>query len=135
MARHEEDAAIAAISSMLGGFRSLKPTEREAAAILDGIRRCLDGQPLWAIEAGCAKIHCGEAVVDGRKLTRQYPPNDSEVFGVVDQIVKPYRDTLEKLTALLSAPVDPAWVAPSPGIVTENVTGTVTVDRDADVPR
>jgi hypothetical protein len=103
---HEEDRAIAAISSMLGGFRSLRQDEAEAAAILDGLRRVLAPFPLWAIERGCLLIQSGEAIIDGKRQDRRFPPNDSEIAGVITEIVRPYRRALESAQAFLSAPIE-----------------------------
>ena len=102
----ETDSAIKAISRMLGGIRSLRNDDIESAvAGIDGLRRLLEEFPLWAIEAGCAAISKGEAMVDGRQMDRRWAPNDSEVYGVIKEIVAPYRKALDNVTALLSAPV------------------------------
>lgn len=102
----ETDRVVTAISRMLGGIRSLRHDDEETAvAGLDGLRHILRSFPLWAIEAGCDLIHSGEAVIDGRKMDRRWAPNDSEVYAVVKDILKPYREQLDKATALLTAPV------------------------------
>lgn len=102
----ETDRAVKAISGMLGGIRSLRNDDIEAAvAGIDGLRRLLEEFPLWAIEAGCLAISKGEALVDGRRMDRRWAPNDSEVYGVIKEIVEPYRRALDNVTALLAAPV------------------------------
>lgn len=102
----ESDRAVKAISGMLGGIRSLRNDSVEAAvAGIEGLRRTLSDLPLWAIEAGCLAISRGEAVVDGRTMDRRWAPNDSEVYGVVNALVAPYRQALDNVTALLAAPV------------------------------
>ncbi len=102
----ESDRAVKAMSRMLGGIRSLSKDDLEAAvAGIDGLRYVLEDLPLWAIEKGCLAISQGEAVVDGRKMDRRWAPNDSEVYGVIKEIVAPYRKMLDDVTALLAAPV------------------------------
>lgn len=102
----ELDKAVAAISRMLSGFRSLRHDDDETAvAGLHGVLHALAPFPLWAIEAGCNAIHCGEAMLEGKKLSRSFPVNDPEVYAVVKEIVKPYLKILENTAALLVAPV------------------------------
>lgn len=102
----EDDRVVAAISMMFGGIRSLARIDDESAvAMAAGLRHALKPFPLWAIEAGCHALHIGEAVLDGKALSRSFAPNDSEVYGVIKEIVKPYRDALDNVTALLTAPV------------------------------
>jgi hypothetical protein len=103
---HEQDRAIAAVSSMLGGFRNMRQDDEAAAAVLDGLRRVLASFPLWAIEQGCLLIQGGNAIINGKQQDRRWPPNDSEIFGVIDGIVQPYRGALERAMALLNAPVE-----------------------------
>lgn len=105
-ATSETDRVVKAISRMLGGIRSLRNDDIEAAvAGIDGMRHLLKEFPLWAIEAGCLAIAKGEALVDGRRMDRRWAPNDSEVYGVIKEIVAPYLKALENVTALLAAPV------------------------------
>jgi hypothetical protein len=106
--RDEEDKAVAAIASMFGGFRSMRQGDEDAAAVLYGVRRVLASFPLWAIERGCLMIQSGEAMLAGKKLDRRFAPNDSEIYLVVKEIVKPYKLALEKAHALLAAPVEKA---------------------------
>jgi hypothetical protein len=102
----EKDCVIIAISDMLSGFRSLRHSEEDAVAMLDSLQRVLAEFPLWAIEEGCRAIHQGRAFVDGRKLDRRYPPHDPEIYGVIEGIVKPFREALHRARALLDAPID-----------------------------
>lgn len=100
------------MSAMLEGFRSLRDVDDErAAAMLDGLRRVLAPFPLWAIEEGCLAIQSGEARLDGKKLDRRYPPNDSEVYGVIKELIAPYVRALENARALMTATVETTQVA------------------------
>lgn len=102
----EDDRVVAAISRMFGGNRALARTDDESAvAMAAGLRHVLKPFPVWAIEAGCHAIHVGEAVLDGKALSKTWAPNDSEVYGVIKEIVAPYRRALDNVTALLAAPV------------------------------
>jgi hypothetical protein len=103
----EEDRAIAAMAAMLNGFRSMARHDDDVAvAGLDGLRRVLAPFPLWAIEQGCLAIQGGTATLDGEKLSKKYPPNDSEIRGVIAEIVKPYAEKRDAAMALLAAPVE-----------------------------
>lgn len=102
----EESAAIAPISRMLGGFRSMRHEDDESAvAALHGLRHVLAPFPVWAIEAGCLSISRDEAMIGDEKLSRKFPPNDSEIYAVIRQIVKPYLAILADAEWLLSAPI------------------------------
>lgn len=104
--RHQIDSAVEALSGMLAGFRSLRMTEAEAAAVLDGMRYVLSPFPLWAIREACMLIQRGEAKLDGRKLDRRFAPNDSEIYGVTKELVASYERSLANARALLAAPVE-----------------------------
>lgn len=102
----EQDRAVKAISMMFGGNRSLSRVDDESAvAMANGLQHILRKFPLWAIEAGCELIHCGEAIIDGRKMDKRWAVNDAEVYAVVKEIVKPYQQALDNVAALLCAPV------------------------------
>ncbi len=58
--------------------------------------------PAWAIKEACRRIVMNEAGLDG-----EWPPNDIQVHAVVANVVKPYREALNKVTALLEAPIEP----------------------------
>jgi hypothetical protein len=104
----EEDRVIAALSEMLGGFRSLQRQGEEAAvAALDILCRRVVEFPVWAIEKGCEALGNGEAMVDGRRISRAYPPHDSQVYGVIKEILAPYEKLRTSAAALLIAPVQP----------------------------
>ena len=45
-------------------------------------------------------------MIDGHRIDRRFPPNDGEVYGVIENLVKPYREALRRVSALLSAPVE-----------------------------
>lgn len=98
----DEHRVIAAISSMLGGYRSMRHQDGDAVAILDGTRRVLAEFPAWAIERGCLMIQQGVTVLD-----RRYAPNDAEIYAVVLDVVKPYRDALRTVAGVLAAPIEP----------------------------
>lgn len=102
----EDNQVVTAISRMFSGNRSLARLDDEAAvAMLAGLRHILKPFPLWAIEAGCHAIHTGEALLNGKALSRSFAPNDAEVYGVIKEIVAPYLRALDNVTALLAAPV------------------------------
>lgn len=103
----ERDQVADCISAMLDGFRSLRHEDLEKAIMgVDGLCRLLAAFPLWAIEQGCLAIQGGAATLDGEKLSKKYPPNDSEIRGVIAEIVKPYSEKRDATMALLAAPVD-----------------------------
>jgi hypothetical protein len=102
----EESTAVAAMSRMLGGFRSLRHEDDESVvAALHALRYVLSPFPIWAIEAGCLAIARGEAVIGDESLNRKFPPNDSEIYAVVKQIVKPYLQAITDAEWLLTAPI------------------------------
>jgi hypothetical protein len=102
----EGDRVVAAISRMFGGNRTMARIDDESAvAVAAGLLHILKPFPLWAIEAGCDALHEGEAVLNGKTLSPNYAPHDAEVRLVIKEIVKPYRDALDNVTALLAAPV------------------------------
>jgi hypothetical protein len=107
----EQDQVADAVLAMLDGFRSLRNQDMENAAMsAQGLCRLLAPYPLWAIERGCSAIHGGDAVLDGERLSKKYPPNDAEIRSVVAEIVKPYLDLRDRTVALLAAPVKLAAV-------------------------
>jgi hypothetical protein len=102
----EDDRVIAALSEMLGGFRSLQRQGDEAAvAALAVLRRLVAEFPVWAIEEACEALKRGTAILDGRRISHEYPPNDSQVYGVIKEILAPYEKLRISATALLMAPV------------------------------
>jgi hypothetical protein len=102
----ERDSVVVAISRMFGGFGALRHEDDEAAvARLDGLLYVLAPFPLWAIETVCLSISNHEAVLDGERLSRKYPPNDSEVCALTKELLRPYARALENASALLAAPI------------------------------
>ena len=89
------------LSAMLGGFRSMRQQDDEVAAIVDNLLVVLREFPLWAIAQACLDIARGQAGLD-----RRFPPNDSQIYEVVEKIVRPYRKQLAEHQALLIAPVE-----------------------------
>lgn len=99
----EERAAVEAeIMALFAGRRSMRQSGVEAEATAAITARVLRQFPLWAISEGCMVIARGGGDVDHR-----YAPNDSEIYAVVEKVVRPYREKLENANALLSAPVEP----------------------------
>ena len=98
----DEDRVVVAISAMFGGFRAMRHQGDDVVAIVDSTKRALALFPAWAIEKGCLKVQQGQAGLD-----RRYAPNDSEIFAVVDDLVKAYRRALASAEALLRAQVEP----------------------------
>lgn len=111
----ERDAVEAAIAAMLGGFRSMKQDGESAEGIVIVSAGVLRPFPLWAIEKGCLKIARGDTDLD-----RRFAPNDTEIYAVIDVIVKEYQKALATVEALLRAPVEIPCALPSPPPVTES---------------
>jgi hypothetical protein len=102
----ERDLVVGILSQTLGGFRSLRHEDDESVvASLAGLLGVLALYPLWAIEDACLAIASGEAVLDGKKLSRSYPPNDAELCALVKATLKPYLEGLQNARALLAATV------------------------------
>jgi hypothetical protein len=102
----EKDRVIAALSEMLGGYRSLQRQSEEAAvAALEVLRRLLARFPLWAIEQGCTVISDGAAMLNGRHVGIGWPPDDSQICLLIKEIVAPYEKLRVNAAALLIAPV------------------------------
>lgn len=94
------------IAAMFNGFRSMRAQGEDVVATVAITRHVLGEFPAWAIERACLLIAQDKAFVDGKKLDRRWPPNDSEIYALAEEVVKPYRKTLAVATALLSAPVE-----------------------------
>lgn len=105
----ERDMVEAELAAMLGGFRSLRQSGESAEGMVVVLSGVLSVFPLWAIAKGCVKIVRREAELDPR-----WPPNDTEVYGAVDAIVREYRKALESAEALLAAPVEALQALPAP---------------------
>lgn len=96
----ECNAVEADIAAMFGGFRAMRQQGDDAEATVAATAGVLRGFPAWAIRQGCLKIARNQA-----GLNRRYAPNDTEVFTVIDDIVKDYRKRLAMAETLLAAPV------------------------------
>lgn len=105
----ERNAVEADIAAMFGGFRAMRQRGDDAEATVAATAGVLRGFPAWAIREGCLKIARNQAGLD-----RRYAPNDTEVFSVIDGIVKDYRKRLAVAETLLAAPVAPPYVLPAP---------------------
>lgn len=103
----ERNAVDSDIAAMFGGFRAMRQQGDDAEATVAATAGVLRGFPAWAIRQGCLKIARNQAGLD-----RRYAPNDTEVFSVVDEIVKDYRKRLAVAEALLAAPVMPPSLPP-----------------------
>jgi hypothetical protein len=104
----------AEIAAMFGGFRAMRQLGEDIAATVEITRRVLRQFPLWAIAKGCMLIAQGCCGLD-----RRYAPNDAEIYEVMAEIVRPYREALQRVLALLSAPVE----EPKPSSPTYAATG------------
>lgn len=105
----ERDMVLAEIAAMLSGFRSMRHQGDDVDGIVNASASVLAPFPLWAIAKGCMKIARREA-----GLNPSFAPNDTEIYGLVDAIVRDYRKTLETIEALLAAPVDQVRALPAP---------------------
>lgn len=88
------------ISGMFTGFRYMRQQGESVSAAVGITLAVLREFPRWAISRGCMKIIRGEAGLDAR-----FAPNDSEIHGVVADIMRRYRRDLEAARGLLSAKV------------------------------
>lgn len=104
----EQPSVEAEIAAMLNGFRSMRQRGDEVTATVQIIARVLRDFPPWAIAKGCMSIARQEAGLDPR-----FPPNDNQIYAVVDEIVKPYRRRLLRSQALLAAPVEATEARPT----------------------
>jgi hypothetical protein len=97
----ERRIVMAQIAAMLGGYRSLRQSGEDAEALVNAAAAVLAPFLFWAIAKGCLKIVRREAGLDPH-----WPPNDSEIYAIVDGLVRPYRKALASAEALLTAPVE-----------------------------
>ena len=98
----ECDRVDAAISAMLGGFRSMRQTGDDVEATIIVLRSVLREFPAWAICEGCRRIATNQAGLDPK-----WPPNDTQVHSVVAGVVATFRKTLRTAQGLLDAPIEP----------------------------
>lgn len=98
----EQGRVNAEIAAMLGGFRSMRQQDEDVAATVEVARHVLREFPLWAISRGCLMIAQRKTDLD-----RKWPPNDGEIYGVVEDVVEHFRKRLASAEALLAAPVEP----------------------------
>jgi hypothetical protein len=93
--------SVPASTACFSGYRAMRQMGEAARAVVDVTLAVLREFPAWAIAQACRKIVCGEA-----KLDRRFTPNDTEIFDIVTDVVRPYRENLRQAKALLDAPVD-----------------------------
>lgn len=99
--KNEEHAIRANINGLFSGYRAMRQMGEDARAVVDVTMAVLSDFPAWAIAIAVRKIVSGET-----KLDRRYTPNDTEIFDVVADVVRPYRENLSQAKALLDAPLD-----------------------------
>lgn len=97
----EQGRVNAEIAAMFNGFRSMRQQDEDVTATVEVTRRVLREFPLWAISRGCLLIAQKKADLDPK-----WPPNDSQIYGVVEEIVRYFRARLVAADGLLSAPVE-----------------------------
>jgi hypothetical protein len=98
---NDEHAVRASINGLFSCYRATRYLGDDARAVVDVTMAVLREFPAWAITQACRKIVCGET-----KLDRRFVLNDTEIFDVVADVVRPYRENLGQAKALLDAPVD-----------------------------
>lgn len=94
---------------MFGGFRSMRQEGDAAEGIVMVTASVLREFPVWAIEKACIRIARNQAGLDPR-----YPPHDTQVYMVVAEVVREFRETLKTVEALLFAPVEKPLPLPHP---------------------
>ncbi len=105
----DQHAVRASINGLFSGYRSMRQQGDDARAIVDVTMAVLREFPAWAIAQACRKIICGQT-----KLDRRFPPNDTELFDIVADVVRLYGENLMQAKALLDAPVEePRFRGPS----------------------
>lgn len=104
----EDRKVKAELAAMLGGFRAMRQQGNDALAMVDVTARVLREFPLWAIAKGCMEIAQNKAELDPR-----WPPNDDQIYIVVNGIVALYHKHLKIADSLLAAPLEEAE-APRP---------------------
>ena len=97
----QHDEIEKSLAAMFGGFRSMRQTGQAALDTIDITLAVLRNFPAWAITRACLKIARGEVGLDDR-----YPPNDAQIHAIVEAIVKRYAEARDKITLLMSAPVE-----------------------------
>lgn len=115
----ERDDVEASIAAMFGGFRSMRQEGAAAEGLVAITAAVLRDFPAWAIARGCMKVSRNEAGLDPR-----WPPNDTEIYGVVAAVVQEYRKTLDIVEGLLAAPVEVRETLSAPTIAPNDVQPT-----------
>jgi hypothetical protein len=98
----ERERADAALSAMLGGFRSMRQFGENVEATVQVLLHALREFPAWAIVEACDRIRRRQVELDPR-----FAPNDPQIYEIVAAIVAPYRRTLHNAQTLLTAPIAP----------------------------
>lgn len=101
----QRDVVALAVLEMFNGFTSMRGTEEEAAARVDAALNLLADHPAWAIEKACMSIRRNGVWRDG-KFDRRWPPSEPEMVAAVKEASKLYRDTFNRVEALLMAEVE-----------------------------
>lgn len=100
----EEIAIVnSTLAAMLGGFRSMRQQGEDVEGTVEVLRHVLREFPVWAIADGCMKIAQNKAGLDPT-----WPPNDSQVYDVVAEVVRYWRARLATAESMLSAAVQEA---------------------------
>lgn len=96
----------ATLAAMLGGFRSMRQQGDDVEGTVEVLRHVLREFPVWAISDGCMKIAQNKAGLDPT-----WPPNDSQVYDMVAEVVRYWRTRLATAESMLSALVQEATPA------------------------
>lgn len=103
--REEREVVRSTLHAMLGGFRSLRESGEDAETAVEILLAVLREFPTWAIEEACMRIAQHKADADP-PLDPRWAPSDAQIYQIVADLVQPHRQTLQRVQALLSAPVE-----------------------------
>ena len=105
-----EDLAVEAdVAAMFSGFRFMRQRGEDVGTTVHITLAVLREFPAWAIRKACLSI-----AQDRANLNEKFAPNDAEIYGVAEDIVRLYREHHRQANALLSAPVEPPIVPRRP---------------------
>jgi hypothetical protein len=95
----EADDVELLIRRLFLGFRAMRQTTAEEVDLIcNGLSTELREFPMWAIAKAFEHILQGKSRIDVR-----FPPNDTEIYREVEEVVRFYRQRLKTAEALLSA--------------------------------